>query len=90
MNLALEHIDAAADAGANAVKFQCFFAENLVNPGDILEFCTQSQLGFGNFEVLQDRCRHRNVEFMLSAFCIESLKWCGLIPDEGVTSTVDI
>ena len=45
MDLALKMIDAAADAGADAIKFQTFKAEEFVNgPDEVYEYISQGQV----------------------------------------------
>lgn len=87
-DMALELVDAAARAGADAVKFQAFRAESLVSR-DAPKAAYQSRAtggGQGQFEMLKAlelgreafaalaaRCAERGIEFMSTAFDRESL-----------------
>lgn len=85
--LALEMIDAAADAGADAVKFQTFVPENLCTAnaakatyqahnqpdGDNqLQMLEKLALSFDAHHALLAHCEQRNIEFLSSPFDIES------------------
>lgn len=87
---ALEMVDAAADAGADAVKFQTFRAERLVTrdapkaayqaeadaSGDTqYEMLARLELSAADHDALLARCRERGIEFMSAAFDIESLRF---------------
>jgi N-acetylneuraminate synthase len=80
---ALDLIDIAAKAGADAVKFQTFRAEDLVTESapkaDYQKRATGSEqsqfemlkaleLSFANFQTLFDHCQSRNIEFMSTPF----------------------
>lgn len=85
---ALDLIDAAAAAGADAVKFQTFKAE-LVISGDApkaayqlantdpkesqLHMVRSCQLGFDDFLVLQSHCRKLGICFLSTPFDLDSL-----------------
>ena len=85
---ALRLVDAAADAGADAVKFQTFRAQALVTRGapraeyqrregeggDQHSLLHGLQLSAGDHGVLVQRCRDRGIEFMSSPFCTASLR----------------
>lgn len=73
MGLAYSHIDVASSCGVDTVKFQCFNTDNLVNAGDIAEFCRSCELNISEFQQLQRHCDRRNVQFLVSCFCIDSL-----------------
>ncbi len=79
---AIELIDIAANAGANAIKFQTFKAENLVTQSAAKAAYQQQQTGTGSqyqmlknlelsydahFELI-DYCKQKNIEFMSTAF----------------------
>ena len=82
LDLALALVDAAAAAGADAVKFQTFRAEDLVAPGtstvgyqqqhtgytDQLQMLRTLELGFEQFQAVAQRCRERGIEFMSTPF----------------------
>ena len=81
-------IDVAADAGADAVKFQTFRADQLVTAraakaayqvantgedGGQMEMLRRLELSHGDHAMLADHCRARGVRFMSTAFDMESL-----------------
>ena len=80
--VALELVDAAAAAGADAVKFQTFRAETLVAPGtetaayqrqatgvrDQQELLRRLELADGAYGRLAQRCRMKGVEFLSTPF----------------------
>jgi sialic acid synthase SpsE len=81
-DLARRLVDVAADAGADAVKFQTFRSAELVVPGAEKAAYQQRQTGAGSqaemlaelelsleeFARLRDHCFERGVEFMSTAF----------------------
>lgn len=88
LDLALQMIDLAAKAGADAVKFQTFKAEKLVAAYTDMAAYQERQLGkkLTQLELLkalelspeahykmQAHCKRRNIEFMSTAFDSESL-----------------
>lgn len=88
LELALQLVDAAADAGADVVKFQTFKAEQLVTAGACkaeyqvantgegggqLEMLRQLELKVEHHEALVTRCRERGIQFMSTAFDEASL-----------------
>src|SRR2546430_1935082 len=87
---ALELIDAAADAAADAVKFQTFKAERLVSrqarraayqiantgeDGSQLEMLRKLELADSDYDALTKRCAERGIAFMSTAFDTESLRF---------------
>lgn len=86
MQLALDMVDAAADAGADAVKFQTFKAEALaaanarraayqeaaVGEGSQLDMLRRLQLDHGAHQLVIDRCRERGIHFMSTPFDLDS------------------
>jgi len=86
--LALELIDAAAQAGADAVKFQSFRADKLVRTGtptttyqkdnsgetDQLAMLRKLELTPAVFRELAARCLEKGIEFMSTPFDQESLE----------------
>lgn len=82
-------IDVAADAGADAVKFQTFRADQLVTrraakaayqvantgeDGGQMEMLRRLELGHDDHAMLADHCRARGVRFMSTAFDLDSLR----------------
>ena len=82
LDLALKLVDVAADAGADAVKFQTFAAEALVGEGvgkaayqqhnstgnDQRAMLKALELGHAEHERLQVQCAARGIEFMSTPF----------------------
>ncbi len=83
LDLALKLVDAAADAGADVVKFQTFKAEDLVTAGarkadyqvantgeggSQLEMLRRLELAPADHHALVARCRERSIRFMSTAF----------------------
>lgn len=90
LDLALQLVDAAGDAGADAIKFQTFSAERLATAGATMaeyqkrntgavepqiEMLRRLEIGPQAHEVLLDRCRKRAIEFLSSPFDMESLRF---------------
>jgi N,N'-diacetyllegionaminate synthase len=87
LDLALRLVDAAADAGADAVKFQAFTSSALAVPdaptaayqeaatGEVsqAEMLAALELDEGAHRALAARCGERGITFMSSAFDLESL-----------------
>jgi len=87
LSMARELVDEAKRAGADAVKFQTFTAESLVNPGTAkadyqkradsqdesqLEMIKRLELSFEDFRKLSEYCRDREVLFLSTPFDFES------------------
>lgn len=87
LDTAMELIDVASEAGADAVKFQTFVPEklavtnapmanyqrhNLKNEQTQLEMLTDFQLKFEHHSKLLERCRERQIEFLSTPFEEES------------------
>ncbi len=94
LELALQLIDAAADAGADVVKFQTFKAEHLVTAGarkadyqvtntgesgGQLEMLRRLELAQADHHALLARCRQRSIRFMSTAFDTASLAFLGTL-----------
>jgi N-acetylneuraminate synthase len=92
LGLALRLVDAAVDAGADAVKFQTFKAERLVSvharkaayqvtntgrDGTQLEMLRMLELSEDDHRTLAAHCAKRGIAFMSTAFDIESLRFLG-------------
>ena len=90
MTMARALIDAAADAGADLVKFQTFSADRLVTTSarkakyqmsttlaeeSQHEMLRRLELSEANHETLLAHCHEQNIEFFSTAFDIESLDY---------------
>ncbi len=88
MDLAKQLIDVAASAGADYVKFQTFKAEKLVqkkagkaayqiantgNNDSQFDMLKKLELSEEDHEVLIDYCRQKNIQFLSTAFDIDSV-----------------
>ena len=77
--LAAAMIEAAHEAGADAVKFQIFKAENLVSrphcgsKDDPVAFFQQFELGQASYRRLFSLCRERGITFLATPFDFESV-----------------
>ena len=90
MNLAKEMIDAAKEAGADAVKFQTFKAETLVSKGtpkvkyqesttspqeSHFEMIKSLELSYENHFVLKDFCKKKDIKFLSTPYDVESARF---------------
>ena len=90
LELAKKLVDAAKDAGADSVKFQTFISENLVTKNAYkaeyqekaakvqesqFEMLKKLELSFDDFIELNDYCMSKNIEFMSTAFDLETIKF---------------
>ena len=88
LDLALRLVDAAAEAGADAVKFQTFKAEKLVSSsapkadyqmesGDAaqtqLEMVKSLELDYDSFRVIAERCGEKEIIFLSTPFDRDSV-----------------
>jgi len=75
-SLALELVDAAAQAGADGVKVQVIDPERLVHHSQVerIEQLSNFRLPFSVLEEMADRAARQNVLFIASAFDIRSLE----------------
>lgn len=88
LDLALQLVDAAAAAGADAVKFQTFRAESVVSAmapkapyqmestgssGSQLEMVRGLELSHSDHRALVNRCAERGIDFLSSPFDLESI-----------------
>jgi N-acetylneuraminate synthase len=94
LDLALQLVDAAADAGADVVKFQTFKAQHLVTAqarkadyqatntgegGGQMDMLRKLELAPADHHVLLARCRERGIRFMSTAFDPDSLAFLGTL-----------
>tara|TARA_B100001142_G_scaffold187173_1_gene186330 strand:- start:4266 stop:5264 length:999 start_codon:yes stop_codon:yes gene_type:complete len=90
IDLAKELIDIASERGADIVKFQTFKAEDLVtnrakkaeyqrksgsDSSDQLSMLKKLELSDYDFKMLRDHCGNRSIEFLSTAFTIDSLEF---------------
>jgi len=95
--MAEELIDLAAAAGADAVKFQTFSADNLALESAALadyqrtsdedrrsqhDLLRQLELTHEEFRSLRDRCETRGIQFLSTAFDVEGLQF--LVSELGI------
>lgn len=88
--LAFQLVDAAIDAGADAVKFQTFKADNIVTASaskaeyqksttgeneSQLSMIKKLELPFSSYSKLMDYCNQNNILFMSTAFDHDSLRF---------------
>jgi N-acetylneuraminate synthase len=88
LETALQLVDAAADAGADVVKFQSFNSaslataaagraqyqkDNMQEDGSQLDMLRQLELDEQAHQVLHEHCATRNIEFLSTAFDFDSL-----------------
>ncbi len=88
LSLAKKLVDVAKEAGADCVKFQTFIAENIVSKSsekadyqkqftDVSEsqydMLKKLELSFDDFIELSDYCKMKEIEFLSTAFDIESV-----------------
>ena len=96
VHLGLRLVDVAADAGADAVKFQTFRADRVVSPlapkaayqtantgsaGTQLEMVRKLELSAADHRILADQCRKRGILFLSTPFDEPSVD---LLSDLGV------
>lgn len=90
INLAKKLIDAAKEAGADIIKFQTFISEKVVsryapkaeyqrkntkNIGNQLDMVRKLELSFSEFSELNDYCDNIGIEFLSTAFDLESIEF---------------
>jgi N,N'-diacetyllegionaminate synthase len=83
LSIAADLIAAAADAGADYVKFQTYSLERL-NPRDPqADWLRQAHLDRAAHERLMEECVQRGIQFLSTPFCADSLQ---LLRDLGLTT----
>lgn len=90
LHLALELVKEAAKAGADAVKFQTFITERTItknaekasyqkettgNFETQFEMVKKLELKFEDFKIIQNHCIKNNIQFLSTAFDLESLDY---------------
>lgn len=88
LDVALQMVDAAVEAGVDVVKFQTFIAKNLVtkdakmagyqktNTGveqSQFQMLKKLELSFDDHHIIIKRCKEKNIRFLSTAFDFESL-----------------
>ncbi|HEY5557159.1 N-acetylneuraminate synthase [Acetobacterium sp.] len=88
IDIAKEMVDNAKEAGADCIKFQTFIAENLVSKNaekaeyqkkqtdsneNQLDMLKKLELSFDEFIELNEYCKHKNIEFLSTAFDLDSI-----------------
>lgn len=83
LQTALEMVEAAAKAGADAVKFQTFIPEHYCNVQDTkrLETLKRFQLSFENFELIAQEASNLGITFFSTPFDIESANFLNNIQE---------
>ncbi len=95
--MAFQLVDAAVEAGADAVKFQTFKTENIVTRNAVkakyqqkttdgnesqFDMLKKLELPYDTYYRLQSYCIEKNIQFLSTAFDIDSLEF--LVKDLGV------
>ena len=75
LDAAIALIDAAADAGADAAKFQYFRVDRFLVPREKPESLRRYELPTEWLAKLRQRCDEREIEFLCTAFDLTSLEW---------------
>lgn len=88
IELAKKMVDEAKEAGADCIKFQTFVSKNLVSKTagkaeyqrqytdakeSQLDMLKKLELSFDEFEVLNDYCKEKGIEFLSTPFDFESI-----------------
>jgi len=75
LDLALQHILSAKDAGANVAKFQTYFTQTRPFKAEslrgILESC---ELTKADFTIIKNHCESQGIEFCSTPFCVDSVE----------------
>ena len=81
LDRAMKMVEVAADAGADAVKFQSFTADRLGYDEKMTAFLKGVQLSRDDHEKLKLKCDRLKIEFMSTPFDAE---WCDFLVQLGV------
>ncbi|PCJ16498.1 MAG: N-acetylneuraminate synthase [Candidatus Cloacimonadota bacterium] len=82
LDLAKKMIDAAKESGAHGVKFQSFFAKNLVLETEpAFEIFNKLCLSIDEHKLLYDHCEQQQIHFLSTPF---SLDWVTVLNEIGV------
>lgn len=88
IELAKKLVDSAKEAGADCVKFQTFISKNIVSKNALkaeyqkkqtktnesqYDMLKKLELSFGEFTVLNNYCKSKDIKFMSTAFDFESI-----------------
>ena len=97
VDLAIQLVDIAANAGADAVKFQTYRADEIASPGapkaayqietagpgeSQREMLQRLELPIDAYDIIANRCRLRGIEFMSTGFDVASVEM--LIQKNGI------
>ncbi|MCJ8345587.1 N-acetylneuraminate synthase family protein, partial [bacterium] len=82
LDLAKKMIDAAKESGAHGVKFQSFFAKDLVLESEpAFQIFDKYALSIDNHKALFDHCKQQEIHFLSTPF---SLEWVTVLDEIGV------
>tara|TARA_R110000751_G_scaffold185208_2_gene291630 strand:+ start:4520 stop:5236 length:717 start_codon:yes stop_codon:yes gene_type:complete len=70
--MALDMVDVAKEAGADAVKFQLFLPESM--PAASRHVLRGLCLSYSKMRIVAERCDRVGIEFMCTAFCLDTLQ----------------
>lgn len=104
MERAYELIDSAAEAGADAIKFQWYSAKKLASryaesywdtskekeKSQIDLFSRYDSFGLGEYTLLKERCDQSNIEFMLTVFDVGLVSEAAPLVDRWKIASADI
>lgn len=73
--IAKKLVDAAQAAGADAIKFQTFKAEDLTTPGAHCQMLKKLELSADSFRQIVEHCRRKRIMFLSTPFDMGSLEF---------------